>query len=142
MIEKVLFSGKDINTGKLVYGYYVNKSGLPSNHIIKTYSCDSNGEIIEEDYLIYEDSLSRYTGRKDIIGNDIYENDILITDYGIGGTYATVKYGEYTEKGGNNNLGFYVEFPTEFLNTILRRDLLFWLTNSKVVGKAYDKNKG
>lgn len=76
--------------------------------------------------------IEQCTGLKDISGNETYEGDILKYYSGSENLFMIVRFGEYKEDCGSN-LGFYVEHIKKE-QEYYRKDLLFWLEESEVIG--------
>lgn len=99
------------------------------------YPIDANGE---EDTTIdcLQVEKSQFAGLKDKNGKEIYEGDILTSTLGNGVPFI-IKFGEYPDKQGSTNIGFYIYksggFEVGFGNSIYGNTDCF-----EVIGNIYE----
>lgn len=89
-------------------------------------------------FKAHEDSeyIMQFTGLKDLQGKEIYEGDILTSTLGNGVPFI-IKFGEYPDKQGSTNIGFYIYksggFEVGFGNSIYGNTDCF-----EVIGNIYE----
>ena len=125
-MREILFKAKRIYDGEWVEGYYLRDQYHIGGKDIIFYRKDSDWFTVYTDIIDIE-TICQFTGLCDKNGKKIWENDII--QYGA--FAAVVKFGEY----GNENLGFYVDFPEE---TNYRKDFSYWAKKVVVIGNAVD----
>ena len=112
--------------GQLIYDCAQTRivTGL-SGYTSSMCDCQSHG--------VYPDTVGQFTDMKDNKKNEAFEGDVLKN----GKRNMVICFGEY-EQGSTTHVGFYVDFRNQFLNSILRRDVKYWLENSEIIGNIHD----
>ena len=78
MRKEILFRGKHVDSGKWIYGYYVEQYG--SHKIFLPYGVDSCGFDVCH---VVPQTVGQFTGFYDIEGKPIYEGDIVDVLYDV-----------------------------------------------------------
>ncbi len=131
-MRKIKFRGKDMFSGKWLYGAYI-----PTEFTQWREPSIFDGHHRAE---VDGGTLGQYTGFNDFDGTEIYEGDIfrVINEPDVGA--MVVRFGENPGTlWGRENYGFYVNFASKRLNEINRQDFLFWYRKSvRVIGNIHD----
>lgn len=98
-------------------------------------------------WVVDPNTIGQYTGYKDVDGKEIYDGDVL-EDVDICKYRRIVRFGEYANVSDKEkyNYGFYVDFLSERIQKMFRKELLFWVNHyghwkCRVVGNIYDSLK-
>ena len=123
-MKEVLFRGQRIDNGEWVYGFYVetldikNEDFLPpfekKKYIFTSWeesllSNEDNGGIFE----IKPESIGQFTGLLDKNGNEIFEGDLIQTEYTKGSIHWNEQYLEYYIQYELDSERFYLGFDRE-----------------------------
>lgn len=95
MNREKLFKGKRVDNGEWVYGY-LSEINCINSVVID----DSVGFKTNDEFEVIPESVGLYTGAEDIMGIDIYQNDIVQS--GMTGAIYVIMFGEYKTK---NSMG-------------------------------------
>lgn len=141
-MREILFRGERVDNGEWVYGAYGNHTSLDAMIIDRPY-LTSNGDLSAlKFWTVNPTTVGQFTGLTDKNGTKIFEGDILdVSAYVIEG-YGIVKFGEHKSGDMSNdypcgNLGFYIDFPDK-KNQYVRKDILYFVSECKVVGNIHD----
>jgi len=126
-MREILFRGKDICSGELVFGYYlksISKDGNERHHIIQT-----DGLSIDVD----PETVGQFTGLADKNCAKVFEHDIVEYDGGRYGKWKPkqVVYGNTIDKALSACCGFMLDGTQMFLATNDTKDV-------KVIGNIHD----
>lgn len=150
MEDKALYRAKSLFNKEWVQGSYVSydflNDGLIYPDTITKEYVDENGFRAIEPVHVDKTTVCKYSGLKDILGEKIFEGDIVETNELCNRMHeiACVRYGaECYEVGcymddSDGYIGFYLEASIE--NPMSRNDIRFWLNNYglRVIGNIYD----
>jgi hypothetical protein len=126
-MREIEFRGKSVDKkwiyGSLIDGYEEHKDGK---------KCIIDGE---DCYLVDPATVGQYTNLRDKTKNKAYEDDIIDTPVGK----AIIKFGEYSQPTGREwHTGFYLQFELELHIATLRKDLGYWMPQSRIIGNVHD----
>ena len=138
---------------EFVYGFVLRPARVENGRAVSYYfnAIDRFPHIEDSHFRVSEvvvlaDSIELCTGEVDSTGSHlVFEGDILQAE-DCYGSVMVVKFGRFvpptcdTRRFQAGNVGFYVEpkEKTDYTSDLLRKDILFWLPISKVVGNIHD----
>lgn len=134
MNREILFKAKRTDNGEWVEGYYAiseDSRGLKQHYIF----------VSDRKYgyfkwvVIDKKTLCQYTGRTDMHGNKIWENDICAAPDSMR-AICKICYGEYDSDGINKHIGFFTAWEKRW--SYFRQDLGFWVSRIEVIGNIFD----
>nr|WP_302144147.1 YopX family protein [uncultured Schaedlerella sp.] len=141
-IREILFRGKQTDYKNWIEGslVYINNGDDVICQIADSLlSKDKDGSVLVIAHAVDPETICQFTGFIDLYGNKVFEGDIIqyhFDDSIIG----IVRYGEYQNTFCDDehaaHVGFYVEWQER--KDRLRKDLGYWLKQSKVSGNIFD----
>lgn len=140
-----IYKGISKDSQKWVEGNLIREYDILDPGIIRTeiFTCSGPGKWRKQEVL--PETVCQFTGiEKD--GRKIWEGDLIpyIWDKTIIGVVKYGIYHNFTDDEHGGNLGFYVDWDS-YQNSDktkgMRKDLLYWLKISDVVGNLFDNKK-
>lgn len=142
-MREIEFRGKRLYTGEWVHGAYgkgmidVRDDKEAYKHYIMIWNIPDEKWVrgYFTDYEVDPATVGQYTGLRDKAKNKAYEDDIIDTPVGK----AMIKFGEYSQPTGREwHVGFHLEFELEQDIATLRKDIGFWMPQSRIIGNTHD----